>query len=325
MKGINLIFLSLLIISFFLSLVYGQVYVPFDKIFSLHGVYKTVILDIKFPTTLSTLLIGICLSISGAIMQLLLRNPLMDPYISGTASGGAFGAVLAYYLLAFNLPFSWIIYISPVIAFMFSLIATGLTVLIGRKTGVYGIIVGGVVISYIFSSLITVMITEMSIRFPQVPPLIFWLLGSIQIVGYTDVVILSLLALGLVLVSLRYSRKIDLVSISDEMAYSKRIDPNKFRVFWIALVSVIVGYVVSQVGIIGFIGIIVPHILRRFYGGNTKSLILGSITLGSTILLFSNLIADGSLGFEIPITAITSLIASPIIIYVLVRRNAQEY
>ncbi|NON63424.1 iron chelate uptake ABC transporter family permease subunit, partial [Acidianus sp. RZ1] len=257
MKGINLIFLSLLIISFFLSLVYGQVYVPFDKIFSLHGVYKTVILDIKFPTTLSTLLIGICLSISGAIMQLLLRNPLMDPYISGTASGGAFGAVLAYYLLAFNLPFSWIIYISPVIAFMFSLIATGLTVLIGRKTGVYGIIVGGVVISYIFSSLITVMITEMSIRFPQVPPLIFWLLGSIQIVGYTDVIILSLLALGLVLVSLRYSRKIDLVSISDEMAYSKRIDPNKFRVFWIALVSVIVGYVVSQVGIIGFIGIIV--------------------------------------------------------------------
>ncbi|AWR94172.1 iron ABC transporter permease [Acidianus brierleyi] len=324
MKLKIMFFVLILMLSFLLSLIYGSVKIPIQDIFRPEGVYKIIFLEIRLPTVISAAIIGAVLSISGAIMQLLLRNPLLDPYISGTASGGAFGAVLSYFLLAFNLPFSWIIYVSPVIAFVFALFSTFLTIAIGRKGGVYGIVIGGVVISYIFSSLITILLTFMEIRYPQVPPLVFWLLGDIQVIGWNYVIILALLSFSIIFLAIKFSRKIDLASISDEMAYSSGLNPSKFRIFWISIISIITGYIVSQVGIIGFIGIIVPHIVRRFFSGSSTQLIPFSALLGSSVLLLSNLVADGSLGFKIPITAITSLIASPIIIYVLVKGIANQ-
>jgi iron complex transport system permease protein len=324
MKFKIVFFVIILFLSFFLSLIYGSVKIPIQDIFRPEGIYNTIFLEIRLPTVISAAIIGAVLSISGAIMQLLLRNPLLDPYISGTASGGAFGAVLAYFLLAFNLPFSWIIYISPIIAFVFALLSTLITITIGRKGGVYGIVIGGVVVSYIFSSLITILITFMEIRYPQVPPLVFWLLGDVQVIGWNNVIILSLLSFLIIFFGIKISRKIDLVAISDEMAYSSGVNPSKFRILWISIISIITGYIVSQVGIIGFVGIIVPHIVRRILGGSSTQLIPFSALLGSSVLLLSNLIADGTLGFKIPITAITSLLASPIIIYVLVKGIANQ-
>lgn len=319
-------FFILLLLAFFLSLIYGQVYIPPHEIFSPSGYYKVILFEIRIPTTIASILIGASLAVSGAIMQILLRNPLIDPYISGTSSGGAFGAVLAYFLLAFNLPFSWIIYISPVIAFAFALISTFITLIIGRRAGIYGIVIGGVVVSYVFSSLITFMLTELQTRFPQIPPLTFWLLGSIQVVGYSYDIILLALTLVLILLAYYEGRRMDAVHISDELAYARGINPNKFRTFWILLVSIVVSYIVSEVGIIGFVGIIVPHIVRRFSSGSAKSLIPLSALLGSSIMTLSNVIANGAFGYLFPDTAITSILAAPIIVYVLVRGNVgQEY
>ncbi|AWR96739.1 iron chelate uptake ABC transporter family permease subunit [Acidianus sulfidivorans JP7] len=326
MIKVYILFFALIIFSFFLSLMYGQVYIPLKEIFSPHGYYSIILFKIRIPTSIAAILIGASLAVSGAIMQMLLRNPLIDPYISGTASGGAFGAVLSYFLLAFNLPFSSIIYISPIIAFIFALISTLITIIIGKKTGVYGIIIGGIVISYVFSSMITFMLTEMESRFPQVPPLIYWLLGSIQVVGFSYDYILLGLTLFLVILGYIQARKIDAVNISDELAYSKGINPNKFRIFWVLLISIIVGYIVSQVGIIGFVGIIVPHIVRKIAGGSSVNLIPLSALLGSSIMTLSNIIANGAFGMLFPDTAITSILAAPIIIYVLVKGNVnQEY
>lgn len=252
-------------------------------------------------------------------MQLLLRNPLMDPYISGTASGGAFGAVLTYYLLAFNLPFAWIAYVSPLVAFLFSMLSTSITLLIGRKTGVYGVVIGGVVVSYVFSSLISILLTYLQERFPQVPPLNFWLLGEIEVVGWTNVAILSLLVVVLGVLGIYTSRMIDLASISDELTLSKDVDPNRFRTAWILLISLVTGFIVSFAGIIGFVGIIVPHLVRRLVPGGASQLIPYSMMLGSTIMMSSEIISNGALGFKIPLTAITSILASPVMIYVLVK------
>ncbi|MFP3218884.1 MAG: iron ABC transporter permease [Acidianus sp.] len=311
-------------ISFILSLIYGQIYIPFSEIISPHGFYYTILFRIRLPTVIASALIGASLSIAGAIMQLLLRNPLMDPYVSGTASGGAFGAVLAYFLLAFNLPFGWLIYISPLIAFFFSLLATVITLAIGKKTGVYGIIIGGVVVSYLFSSMLTMLLEAIEYKYPQVPPPLFWLLGEIQIVGYEFDEALGTLVFLLIIFSIIESRKLDLVHISDELSFAKKVNPNRYRMLWIIFLSIIVGLIVSQVGIIGFIGIIVPHIVRRTIGGNSSTLIPFSAILGSSIMMLSNIIASGALGFVIPVTAITSVLASPIIIYVLVKGRVSE-
>ncbi|MCH1772228.1 MULTISPECIES: iron ABC transporter permease [Metallosphaera] len=316
-KGITLLALNVGI--FFLALVLGEVYIPLSYVFHPSGAYGYILVQIRIPTVLASALVGSALAVSGAIMQLLLRNPLMDPYISGTASGGAFGAVLAYYLLAFNLPFSWIAYISPVVAFLFSMVSTTITLMIGRKTGVYGIVIGGVIVSYVFSSLISILLTYLQEKFPQVPPLNFWLLGEIEVVGWTYVIILLVLVLILGVLGTYTSRMIDLASISDELTFSKDVDPHRFRTAWILLISLTTGFIVSFAGIIGFVGIIVPHLVRRIVSGSASQLVPYSLVLGSVIMMSSEIISNGALGFKIPLTAITSILASPIMIYVLVK------
>lgn len=314
----KLYLIPLLIISIFLSLVFGEVVIPLNYLINPPGVYRIIVFDIRIPTVISTALIGATLAVSGAILQSLLRNPLLDPYISGTSSGGAFGAVLSYFLLAFNLPFSQIIYISPLVAFLFALLATLLTISIGRR-GITSMVVGGVVISYIFSSLLTIMITLLETRFPQIPPLTFWLLGEITITNWSFVLLLIILSSLMIYFALINSRKIDLVSISDEMSYSKGINPNLFRMLWITIISIVVSLIVSETGIIGFIGIIVPHIVRKISSGSSSDLIPNSSLLGSSVMLLSNVVSNGVFGFKIPVTVITSLLASPIIILILVR------
>jgi len=314
----------LLGLSLPLSLPLGEVRIPLPTLFHPTGVYWIILERIRLPTVISAALIGASLSVSGAIMQLLLRNPLMDPYVTGTAAGGAFGAVLAYFLLAFNLPLAWISYVAPEVAFAFALLSTLITVLIGRRSGVYGLVVGGIVVSYLFSSLITVLVTLIQVRFPQVPPLEFWLLGEVLVIGWVKVTVLGALTSLLLVLGIRQARRIDLASISDEMSHAAGLSPSRFRVLWIGLVSLVTAYVVSTVGIIGFLGIIVPHVAKRIGGGSATHLIPSSAILGAVVLIWSNVLSNGVLGMVIPVTAITSILATPVIVYVLVSGSARE-
>ncbi|AKA73781.1 iron ABC transporter permease [Saccharolobus solfataricus] len=328
MLRLSTIFLVIgFIVSFFLGLLYGDVTIPISEVLHPNGVYGYILSNIRLPTLTAAILIGIILSTSGAVLQMLLRNPLVDPYISGTASGGAFGAVLTYFLLMFNLPFSWIIYFQPLVAFFTATLATLITIMIGKKSGYLGLVIGGVLVSFIFSSLVTIILSIMTAKYPQIPPLTFWLLGDISIVGWFDVMILSIFAILLLYFSLSNSRLIDLLSISDEISYSQGVNPNKQRVFWLLFISLVVAYCVSIAGIIGFLGIIVPHIIRRLIGGNTRQLVTYSSLLGSTILILSDILSHGIFGYFIPLTALLSIVGAPIMIFALVRRNVsvEEY
>lgn len=319
MSKAKLFFFPLIFLSAFLATIYGDVYIPPSQLLHPHGAYAVILEKIRLPTVVAAALTGSSLAVCGAVMQMLLRNPLMDPYVSGTASGGAFGAVLSYFLLIFNLPFAYLVYVSPLVAFVFALLATATTMLIGRRTGVYGLVVGGVIVAFIFSSLVTILVTLISNRLPFVPSVTFWLQGEIEAVSWRGDIGLALLTLLVVLLGTRHARKIDLVAISDEMSYARGINPTRYRYMWVSVVSLVSGYVVSLVGIIGFVGIIVPHIVRRTVGGSTTMLVPYSALLGSPLLLFANIVASGVLGTVIPVTAITSLLAAPIIIYVMVR------
>lgn len=314
----------LLFFSVLAALIFGDVYVPPSILLHPHGVYTVILERIRIPTVLATAAIGTSLAVCGAVMQMLLRNPLMDPYVSGTASGGAFGAVLSYFLLVFNLPFAYLVYVSPLIAFAFALLSTLITIAVGRKTGVYGLVVGGVVVAFIFSSAVTILTTLISTRFPFVPDVIFWLQGQIELVGWRGDLGLFVLTAILVVVGVKQARRIDLVAISDEMSYARGINPNRYRYLWVVLVSLVSGYIVSLVGIVGFVGIIVPHIVRRIFGGSTTALVPYSALVGAPMLLLANILSSGILGTVIPVTAITSLVAAPIIIYVMVKGIADK-
>jgi iron complex transport system permease protein len=262
-------FILLFFLSFFLSIIYGETYIPPSELINPTGVYSIILENIRLPTVIATALIGSSLAICGAVLQILLRNPLMDPYISGTASGGAFGAVLSYFLLVFNLPFAFLIYISPIIAFVFAMIATLLALAIGKRTGVYGLIIGGVVITFVFSAFVTILVTFISIKYPFMPSVTFWLQGEIIAINWYEDSILFTLTIILVLFGIRDARKEDLVAISDEMAYARGINPNRYRIFWISVVSIISAYIVSIVGIIGLCGNNCATIVRRAIGEST--------------------------------------------------------
>lgn len=319
MHRATLFFAPLIFLSAFLAVVFGDVYIPPSQLVHPQGSYAIILERIRLPTVVAAALTGSALAVCGAIMQMLLRNPLMDPYVSGTASGGAFGAVLSYFLLIFNLPFAYLVYVAPAVAFAFALVATAITMVIGRRTGVYGLVVGGVIVAFIFSALVTILVTLISSRLPFVPSVTFWLQGEILAVGWRGDIGLAALTLLLVFLGVRHARRIDLVALSDEMAQARGINPNTYRYLWVALVSLVSGYVVSLVGIIGFVGIIVPHIVRRTVGGSTTVLVPYSALLGTPLLLLANILASGVLGTVIPVTAITSLIAAPIVVYVMVR------
>jgi iron complex transport system permease protein len=305
-------------VSAFASLVLGAVYIP-PSLFEVSP-YSFIIYSIRIPTTISTSMIGADLALSGLVLQMLLRNPVMDPYVSGTASGAGFGAVLSYLLLAFSFPVLIVEEVSPFLAFIFSVTATLLTLAIGKKGDTYSLVIGGVVISYLFSALIIVGELAISKVTPQVPSLLFFLFGEIDDVTWTDTVILINATLILSYFTYALGRKIDVLTLSDEVSFSKGINPRRYRFLVIGLVSAVVSIDVSIGGIIGFLGVISPHIVRGIIGGrSTSSLVLPVSLLGSSILLLSNVISRGALGFSIPLTAVTSLIAVPVITSILRR------
>ncbi|MCY0850496.1 FecCD family ABC transporter permease [Sulfuracidifex metallicus] len=308
-------------VSAFTSLVLGAVYIS-PSLFEVSP-YSFIIYSIRIPTTISTSMIGADLALSGLVLQMLLRNPVMDPYVSGTASGAGFGAVLSYVLLAFSFPILLVEEVSPFLAFLFSVIATLLTLAIGKKGDTYSLVIGGIggiVISYLFSALIIVGELAISKVTPQVPSLLFFLFGEIDDVSWVDTIILINATLILSYFTYTLGRKIDVLTLSDEVSFSKGINPRRYRFLVISLVSAVVSVDVSIGGIIGFLGVISPHIVRGIIGGrSTSSLVLPVSLLGSSILLLSNVISRGALGFSIPLTAVTSLIAVPVITSILRR------
>jgi ABC-type Fe3+-siderophore transport system, permease component len=310
------LFLSI-IPSFILALIVGQVIIPINDLIHPNGVYSIILYRIRLPTIITAMVVGITLSLSGAIMQHLLRNPIVDPYVSGTASGGALGAIISYFLLnSFIMPF-----LQPLFAFVFSLLSTSLTIIIGKRGGIYGLVIGGVIVSYIFTSIYTILFTILEYKDPTIPPLLFWLLGEISIVGWDQVIPLILISAILVILSLIHSKAIDLVAISDELSYAHGINPQRFRVFWLTFISFVVSYEISLVGVIGFLGILVPHLVRRVIGGNMRDLTVYSSVIGASLMLISNVLSHGLFGTIIPVTPIIALMSSPVLVSLMVRIN----
>ncbi|CCC82605.1 FecCD family ABC transporter permease [Thermoproteus tenax] len=300
---------------FFAFLMTGSVFVPPNKFFD--GNYAVIVWYIRLPTAIAAALIGSILSMSGAVMQTLYRNPLLDPYIAGTASGAAFGALLAYALVAAGLSPVYLILYQVPLAFFFATTASITTLAIGRGD-VYATVIGGVAVSYLFSAATTIGLSYLSSLMPQIPPVTFWLFGYIDYVGYRiDVVLAAIVALMTVF-AIREARRMDLVAISDELAHVRRLRPNTYRALWIAMISLSVSFVVSQVGVIGFVGLMVPHIVKQMLGhSSAREVVPSSAAVGAPVLLASDILARGALGFSVPVTAITSIFSVPVILLVL--------
>ncbi len=280
-----------------------------------HGidhVFPYVVWDVRLPRILTAAIVGAGLSISGGVFQGILLNPLADPYTLGISAGAAFGASIA--LLA-DVTFMGI-YSVPFFAFIGAVTTLAAVMLLSSSNGRISstnLILSGIIVAAILSAGISFI---KYVADEQVSIIIFWLMGSFGSKIWSDVFLTFLfVSIGLV-VSVFFARDLNIISLGDRSASSLGIETNRVRIILLITASLVTAVCVSVSGIIGFVGLIIPHLIRFILGPDNKRLIPASALTGAILLLTADTITRAVLPTEIPIGVLTALIGGPFFCYI---------
>ena len=316
----------------FLSLFIGRYPISFGRIMGIlwNGLFSgskgnkdvlaTIIWDIRLPRALLGAMVGASLAVSGAAFQGLFRNPLVSSGMLGVSSGAGFGAALAILL------FSQSYYIYP-FAFAFGLSAVILSYLIGtiyKTMPSIMLVLSGVIVSQIFSSLISLVKFAADPR-DQLPTIVFWLMGSLASARFKDVAF-AIIPIGLGvsgLVLLRW--RINVLSMGDKEAKTLGINTRLTKSLLILFATLSTVGAVCVSGIVGWVGLVIPHIGRMIAGNDNKTLIPVSVALGASFMILVDLLARNLTGSEIPLGILTSLIGAPFFVYLLKKTKGKGW
>ena len=286
--------------------------------------FATILFDIRLPRTVLIALTGAALSGSGAAYQGLFRNPLADPYLLGIASGAGLGAVLA---LAIQWPSSAISFFAvPVVAFIGALL-TALLVYslarVGRTTPISTLLLAGVAVGAFMTSLSTFLMLRSQ---GELRRAINWMLGGFALGGWSPVVaVLPEIILGLG-VLLLVGRPLNVLQFGDDQARQLGLNVDRVKRLVIITASLTTAAAVSFSGIIGFVGLAVPHQVRLLWGGDYRRLMPLSIIGGAAGLLLTDIVARTALApQELPLGVITALIGAPFFVWLLRRAKQQAF
>lgn len=278
---------------------------------------EAVVWNIRLPRILMACLVGCCLSCAGAAYQGVFQNPMASPDILGASNGAAFGAALGI-LIGLN---SKMITIT---AFCSSIVTVAIVFLIakyapGRKT--MNLILAGIMIGSLFSAA-TSYLKLVADPSNQLPQIVYWLMGSLSGIKLDDfnIVVIGSMAVGCVtLVIVRW--KLNLLTLGDEEARSLGINTNRLRLIVIIASTLVTAASIAVSGVIGWVGLVIPHIARKLVGSNYKDLIPASMLAGAIFLLIVDNFSRNLLATEIPIGILTAFIGAPFFIYLILRRT----
>ncbi len=278
-------------------------------------VERTVVIYVRLPRIVLGLLVGGGLGIAGAALQAIFRNPLVSPEIIGVSSGASLGGALVLLV-------GWGSVALVGGAFVFGLAAIGLLFLLtlGRAGApMLMVVLGGVVVGSFFSALVS-LVTYVADPFTTLPAIVFWLLGSVATAtfGKVLVAVLPILVGTSVLLLLRW--RINVLSLGDEDAASLGIHPSRMR--WVILVAsaLIVAGAVAVSGVIGWVGLVIPHLVRMWVGPDHRVLLPMSFLVGGIYLIAIDTLARTMTASEIPLGVLTAVIGAPVFFFLL-RRN----
>lgn len=315
---ISIFFLLFIVIFIFAPFIGSQHIDIKQAIMNLDSFDAGIFYTIRLPRVILAAIAGGGLAVCGMVFQAMLKNALASPFTLGVASGASLGAVIAMLLrldvFFCNLPFV------PVMSFLGSLLAIVLVYLIARKRtsmiSTYSLLLTGVAINLIFSSLI--LICQYMADFTQTNQMIRWLMGGLDILGFEEIIKVSpFLTLGLLIIFLNTNR-LNVMAMGDNIAYSRGVDILKTQKICFLASSLVSGAVVSLSGPIGFVGLIIPHIVRMITGPDHRLLFFGCLFSGAGFLILCDVIARTVMSpMEIPIGVITALIGGPFFIYLL--------
>ncbi len=285
--------------------------IPYQVSDQMDPLQKTIVWDLRFPRILLAVAIGIGLSTAGAVFQGCFRNPLVEPYILGVSSGAAFGAALGMVFPAF----SFSVQIS---AFLFGMIAVLGAYSLGRirgETPIITLILAGVIIGSVFSAMVSIL--KYVAHDTALREIVFWLMGGFYYTTWKDVLIVSPVVLVCFALQWSLGWKLNILSMGDEEARALGINPEGYKLVLVMMATLCTAVSVSTVGIIAWVGLMMPHAARMILGPDNRFVIPAAAMLGGIYLLVCDTLARTLTTAEIPIGILTSILGAPYLFYLL--------
>jgi iron complex transport system permease protein len=313
---------AILFIVSLIALTLGSVPVPIGRVVAaLTGsgqvtpADRTIILEIRLPRLLLGVIVGSGLSVAGLVFQALLRNPLAEPYILGISSGGTVGAIFAMTFTAGSAIFS-----VPLASFAGSALVMGLVYSAAHRRGkldTYTLLLAGVMIGAFFNALILLVVAVVN---QELRSAFLWLMGNLSSASPASVAFVSVPVLLASFALYTQAKGFNLMATGEEVAMQLGINVTTLKKYAYLLASFITGMVVSVSGVVGFVGLIIPHICRMIFGPDHRLLFPASFLTGAVFMVLADLVARTALApTEIPVGAVTAAIGAPLFIYLLRR------
>ena len=308
--SVSLILLFIAAVSIFIGR-YPQPYWLSPQLLKEDALARQLIHTLRLPRITLALLLGATLSGAGAVMQMLFRNPLVEPGFLGVSQGAAFGAALSILCLG---PGTWTMHL---IAIFFALAGLGLSYLVAQRLRFGGwvlrLVLAGIAISALFSAG-TGVLKYIADPLTQLPEITFWMLGGLWSVTWDEVLyVLPFVVPGLITIYLLRWR-LNLLSLGDDTAWSLGVSPNRERRWMLIAAVAATASLTAVAGIVGWIGLIVPHLARRLFGADARHHLPGAMLIGAGLALLCDDLARSLLAGEIPLGILTSLMGAGIFV-----------
>ena len=325
LKGKFTLLLILTIVCFLVGFWLGAEPLNWERFLELWMVpgntFSRVIILWRLPRVLAAFLVGACLSMSGVVFQGVFRNPLAEPYLLGSSAGASVGAVVS---ILVSLPISNSISL-PFLSFLGAWGATGIVVAVGRVAKLkdsHGLLLTGVAVSAVFVSIRGLLMMALSDETVSLKSVMSWMLGGVQTPYWRELPFMILLSMACFLLCLSLCRGLDVLGLGDDTAVSMGMNLTGFLNRSVLIGAFATAIAVSWGGLIGFIGLIVPHVFRWWVGPSHARLLLFSSLGGGALLMvmdgLSRMLLPPS---EIPLGLLTALLGGPIFIFILAREG----
>ena len=319
---------GLLCISLVTALQFGANFIPLDQIISAlvsmidpnakASMTDTIITDIRLPRLIYSVLTGIGLSLVGLLMQTVTRNALADPYVLGVSSGASTGAVFA--IIMGGLPFLGQ-YNTPIFAALGAALSIIMVLLcVGKSNSPVKLILIGMGMTGVFSAL-TMMIIYGAKHEAQVRSAMFWLLGSFAGIQWGDLPLTAIIVTLFMLYIYMFNQDLDVLLLGNHEAAQMGLSVKQLQLSIVIISSIVIATLVSKVGVVGFIGLIIPHLARIIGGPKHRNTLLFSALIGSIVMIWSDVLSRALYSpEEIPIGVLTSLLGAPLFIWIIMNR-----
>ena len=337
LKGkVHWIILGLILscILFIMAISVGAVAIPpLDVVQSLIGIsaldkWDRIVWNVRLPQALAAVIAGVGLSIAGVAMQSILRNPLASPFTLGISSAGAFGAAVSIIFLGTGNMQSTVAspvsisnpFLTTIVAFIFCMIATGIILLISHLKGASPevMILTGVALSSLFSA--GVMFLQYFSTDAQLAAVVFWTFGDVGRATWDMLPLMALVVGAGTLYFIANRWNYNAIDAGDETAQGLGVDVSRVRLIGMTVAALISAVIVALLGVIGFVGLVCPHMVRRIIGDDQRFLIPGSAVMGAILLLASDTVARVIVApYVLPVSVLTAFMGAPVFIFLLFR------